>query len=170
MHSMAWVAKRMIDMCEGSLKDITHLLKVHSLALLIGQLEELDRETLDILEVAALTHDIACPSCRRIYGGTDWPLQEREGEAMARKLLEEEGFPQPLTERVAYLVGHHHQWDKVDGPDYQILLEADFLVNAEEQGISPEKARRVGEKMFRTISGLALLLSLFPLAGEAAPG
>mgnify|MGYP000340972515 FL=1 len=34
-----------------------------------------------------------------------------------------------MTERVAYLIGHHHTYDKIEGMDYQILVEADFLVN-----------------------------------------
>ena len=34
--------------------------------------------------------------------------------------------------RVAYLVGHHHSPEQIDGIDYQILNEADYIVNASE--------------------------------------
>ena len=42
--------------------------------------------------------------------------------------FKETGFRR-VTERVAYLIGHHHTYDKIEGMDYQILVEADFLVN-----------------------------------------
>ena len=32
--------------------------------------------------------------------------------------------------RVAYLVGHHHTLRGIDGIDYQILIEADYIANA----------------------------------------
>lgn len=41
-------------------------------------------------------------------------------------------FSPKVTERVSYLVGHHHTYDHIDGMDYQILVEADFLVNFNE--------------------------------------
>ena len=34
--------------------------------------------------------------------------------------------------RVAYLVGHHHTLRNIHGPDYQILIEADYIANASE--------------------------------------
>ena len=52
------VTKAMIDYYKGDPKRIQHFLKVHAYAKLIGEQEGLDKKTLDILEVAALTHDI----------------------------------------------------------------------------------------------------------------
>lgn len=40
--------------------------------------------------------------------------------------------------RVAYLVGHHHTLRGIDGIDYQILIEADYIANASENGCSRE--------------------------------
>ena len=42
--------------------------------------------------------------------------------------------------RVAYLVGHHHSPEQIDGIDYQILIEADYIVNASESGYSQQAA------------------------------
>ncbi|MDR1580195.1 MAG: hypothetical protein LBS35_07545 [Synergistaceae bacterium] len=50
------------------------------------------------------------------------------------------GFSPDITERVVYLVEHHHTYSDVDGPDYQILLEADFLVNMHEEEMPPRQA------------------------------
>lgn len=52
------VTTAMIDYYKGDPKRIQHFLKVHAYAKLIGEQEGLDKKTLDILEVAALTHDI----------------------------------------------------------------------------------------------------------------
>ena len=38
--------------------------------------------------------------------------------------------------RVAYLVGYHHSPEQIDGIDYRILIEADCIVNASENGRS----------------------------------
>ena len=40
--------------------------------------------------------------------------------------------------RVAYLVGHHHSPEQIDAIDYQILIEADYIVNASENGYSQQ--------------------------------
>ena len=48
-------------------------------------------------------------------------------------------------------------YDGIDGLDYQILLEADFLVNAYEDQLKPEAIATFRDKVFRTPSGLQLL-------------
>lgn len=45
--------------------------------------------------------------------------------------------------------------------DYQILVEADFLVNLYEDGVSGEAVERAGEKIFRTKSGTDILETMF---------
>ena len=42
------------------------------------------------------------------------------------------------VERITWLVTHHHTYTNVEGMDYQILLEADFLVNAGESEYSKQ--------------------------------
>ncbi len=53
----------------------------------------------------------------------------KEGPALAEQMLSELGFEKDVIERVSFLVGHHHTYTGIDGLDYQILVEADFLVN-----------------------------------------
>ena len=48
-------------------------------------------------------------------------------------MLKELGFDQDVSNRVQYLIAHHHTYDAIDGIDYQILIEADFLVNMYEE-------------------------------------
>ena len=49
---------KMIEYYSGDPKRIQHFTKVHSYARLIGQLEHLSDDTQNILEIAALVHDI----------------------------------------------------------------------------------------------------------------
>ena len=61
---IAEILKKMITFSNGNIHDIDHLIKVWTYAKTIGELEGLDPETQFVLEVAAITHDIACPLCR----------------------------------------------------------------------------------------------------------
>ena len=158
---IAELALRMIDYSEGSLHDIDHLLRVHAYARLIGQLEGLDGHCQYLLEAAALVHDIACPLCREKYGSTNGKYQELEGGPLARAFLEGCGLPAADVERIVYLVAHHHTYANVDGPDYQILLEADYLANAAESDYTPGNLNNALERIFRTEAGKALLRSVF---------
>ena len=45
--------------------------------------------------------------------------------------------------------------------DYQILLEADFLVNADEGGYSKEAIENACRNVFRTDTGIRLLKSIY---------
>lgn len=155
------VAKKMIEFSDGNLHDINHFMKVYAYAKTIGSLERLPADTQEILEIAALVHDIACPLCREKYGNTNGKYQELEGPALAKELLEELSVPTPVIDRVTYLVGHHHTYTDVDGLDYQILLEADFLVNADESQLGTEAIKRMRDKVFQTASGIQLLDSMY---------
>lgn len=73
-----------------------------------------------------------------------------------RAFLADSGMSPTQIERVAYLVGHHHTLHDIDGMDYQILIEADYIVNACEGGYSKEAVAAFIEKFMRTESGKML--------------
>ena len=151
----------MIQYYKGDAKRIQHFVKVHSFARLIGELEQLDPETMRILETAACVHDIGIKPAEQKYGTCGGKLQEQEGPAAAREMLEKLGYDKKLTERVCYLVGHHHTYTNIDGMDYQILVEADFLVNLYEDNLSKDTAACVCEKIFKTKSGKQICKMMF---------
>ena len=62
---------------------------------------------------------------------------------------------------MAYLVGHHHTYKDVDGLDYQILLEADFLVNGDESNLTKEAIEKMKKNVFKTKTGIKYLETLF---------
>ena len=151
----------MIRFSKGSLHDINHLIAVWTYAKTIGELEKLDPETQFILEVAAITHDIACPVIRDEAGHTDHKLQETMGAPMVREFLADTGMAAEQIERVSYLVGHHHTVDAIDGPDYQILIEADFIVNACEKGWGGEKMKHLQNTVMKTAVGKRIAGAVF---------
>ena len=64
-------------------------------------------------------------------------------------------------DRVAFLVGHHHTLIGIDNADYQILLEADYIVNASENGYGKESIRGFLSKTAKTDHGIKLIRQLF---------
>lgn len=155
------IMSKMIWYSRGNQHDIDHFLKVHAYSRLIGQMEALDLRTQEILEIAATLHDIACPLCRVKYGNTDGSHQEDESEALLRPFLEEFSLPAETLERVIYLVSHHHTYTHIDGIDYQVLVEADFLVNASESKMARESIAAFGQRVFKTNTGKALLSKMY---------
>ena len=154
------ILEKMIVFSEGNIHDIDHFIRVWTYAGTIGKLEGLDPENQFILEAAAVTHDIACPLCRVKYGRTDGKLQEEEGAALVREFLKETGMTKTQIERVAFLVGHHHTFGETGGIDHQILLEADYIANATENGYNPENVRNFMTKIMKTGSGKRLLTAV----------
>jgi HD superfamily phosphodiesterase len=145
----------------GDAKRIQHFCKVHSYAKLIAEMEHIDKESQFILEVAALTHDIGIHLCEEKYGNCGGKLQEKEGPALAEKLLADLGFDEVISERVQYLIAHHHTYSNVDGIDYQILIEADFLVNLYEDEASEETINHVYHNIFVTETGKQICREMY---------
>ena len=144
----AKLIRQMIGLYHGSTHDVEHFLKVYAYARTIGKLTGLDEETQRILEIASIVHDIACPLCREKYGRADGYLQEQESEPILRDFLAGYNLPEKVMERVIFLVCHHHTITGVDGLDWRILLEADFLVNAQENGMSAQQMDSAREAFF----------------------
>ncbi len=154
---------KMISYSGGNLHDINHFIKVYTFAKLIGEGEKLDERTQKILEIAAIIHDIACPLCRKKYGNTNGKYQEKEGIIIAEEFLNDSGLSDEIKDRIVYLVGHHHTYDSVNGLDYQILLEADYIVNADESCYSKENIQSALKKIFKTGTGITLFKSIYLL-------
>ena len=152
---------KMISYYEGDPKRIQHLTKVHRYARLIGRGEQLDEGTLFTLEAAAYTHDIGIKVAEEKYGRSDDRLQEKEGPIVAQKMLYELGLENYIIERICYLIGHHHTYDSIDGMDYQILVEADFLVNLYEDETSDRAKEKAYAHIFKTETGRKIFRKMY---------
>ena len=156
-----------IKMAEFNAEDpkrIQHYIKVYEFAHVIGVKEGLTSNELRVLDMAAIMHDIGISPSEEKYGRCDGKLQEQEGPAYARGLLAD--FPE-VTEkeidRICYLIAHHHTYENVEGIDYRILLEADFLVNALEDNLAKDAIIHFRDKVFETNTGLHLINTMFGL-------
>lgn len=148
---------------KGDAKRIQHFIKVHSFAELIGRMEGLDPRMLEILCTAAVLHDIGIHAAEEKYGNCSGKYQEIEGPAPAREILSRLTTDKELIDRVCFLIAHHHTYSGIDGSDWQILLEADFIVNAYEDALKADAIRHFRDIIFKTKSGLSLLNKIFAL-------
>ena len=153
----------MIELYKGDAKRIQHFCKVHSYAKLIAETVNVDKNCQFIIEAAAVTHDIGIHICEEKYGSCNGKLQEKEGPAIAEKLLGELGFDRKVSERVQYLIAHHHTYGNINEMDYQILVEADFLVNIMEDGLSKEAALKAYHSIFKTTCGKMICREMFDI-------
>lgn len=153
--------QEMIRYYQGDPKRIQHFIKVYTFARTIGELEKVPEKTQKRLETAAIVHDIGIKVSVEKYGSSAGRYQEAEGPAIAGQMLQKLGYEREETERVCYLVGHHHTYTNIDGLDYQILVEADFLVNMYEEQMSEETIRKTVDRIFVTKTGRELAESMF---------
>ncbi len=157
------ILEKMIQFSHGNIHDIDHFIRVWTYAKMIGELEGLDQEEQRILEIAAITHDIACPLCRMKYGNTQGKYQETEGSILVKEFLMGEDLSNEQMDRIAFLVGHHHTIENVQGKDWQILIEADYIANASENGYSKENMEHFLNLYVKTNSGKRLLKTVMSI-------
>lgn len=161
MISVETVLREAVAYDSPDVKRINHFLKVYAFAKMIGEGERLSLEEQYILEISAVLHDIGIRECERKYGNDNGKNQEIEGPMIAKEMLERLGAERAVVERVCFLIGHHHTYDQVDGMDYQILIEADFFVNAYENEMDAEAMKAVYERIFRTETGKKLFGEMY---------
>ena len=166
---VANATQKMIEFYKGGIHDIDHFLKVWAMAKTIGELEGLDRHTQEVLELAAVVHDISCSLCREKYGDASGKNQELESPPLVEAFFEGLPVARSDVERISWLVAHHHTYTNIDGPDHQILLEADFLVNAGESGYARSAIEAFRQRVFRTAAGTGLLDHMYLKGAENFP-
>ncbi|HTY15444.1 MAG TPA: HD domain-containing protein [Methanoregulaceae archaeon] len=156
------VMEKMIGYFGSDTRRINHALKVFAFARIISYHEHLDSETEETVLCTALLHDIGIVEAERKYHSSAGVYQQIEGPAVARKILEELGIPGPMIDRVCFITGNHHTYTKIDGTDFQILVEADFLVNIFEDAMDKAATESIYHRIFKTDAGKRLLLTMYP--------
>ncbi len=163
-NTVTAVLQDMISYYESDPVRIHHLIKVHSLAALIAEEEGLDGETRLTLELAALVHDIGIKKAEELYGSSSGRYQEELGPDLAEEMLGKYDFTRRRIDRIRFLVGHHHSYGEIDGLDYRILVEADFLVNMLEDKMSDSAVAAACRKIFRTAAGKRICRTMYARA------
>ncbi|HHY09718.1 MAG TPA: HD domain-containing protein [Firmicutes bacterium] len=153
---------KMMDYEKGCPQRITHFLKVLAFAKLLGAMAGIDDKTSLILDTAAIVHDIGIKRSLEKYGTACGKQQETEGPPLAEAMLESLGYEPEVVRRVSYLVANHHTYEDIQGLDYQILVEADFLVNIEGRQLSRRDLAEIRRDIFQTEAGRAVFDKLYP--------
>jgi HD superfamily phosphodiesterase len=134
---------------------VDHTLEVLEYAKKIMDEEHLGEKAKKIITDATVLHDIGVIEARRKYGSSAGPYQEKEGQIIARSILEKIGRSPEEIDRVCFIVGHHHTPSAIDGMDFQIVWEADQIVNVKTSGLHEKKENL--DKYFKTTSGKQML-------------
>jgi HD superfamily phosphodiesterase len=144
-------------------KRVNHALKVAQYAEEILKIE--GGHPLVVLGAAYL-HDIGIKVAEEKDGSASVEDQEKEGPPIARDILGRLNVQRGIVEEVCDIIGHHHHPRKTETLNFQILYEADWLVNMQENGFSkdPKKVEETIERHFRTITGKKLANELFSQA------
>src|SRR4030043_168156 len=76
----------------------------------------------------------------------------------ARDILGKLNVQRGIVEEICDMIGHHHHPREKETLHFQILFEADWLSNMEEDGFSkdPKKLEEIIEKNFKTMTGKKL--------------
>jgi hypothetical protein len=61
------------------------------------------------------------------------------------------------------LIGHHHTYSNIEGIDYQILVEADFIVNFFEDNVKEDGIREAYNNIFKTETGKKICREMFSI-------
>jgi len=161
MDKLSLLCKAMITYDKGDVRRIHHFLKVHAFARQIGLEEGLDEKTLFRLEAAAYVHDIGIHEGERRFGRNDGMIQQELGPGEARPMLEALSFDEEDIERILWLVAHHHSYGSIDGPDAQILAEADMLVNQYEDNAPRKQNEALYHRLYKTSAGKRIFEELY---------
>lgn len=160
-HDIAKVIDLMIKYSGKDVRRINHALKVYGFAAAMGRLEGLDKDAQLILEAAAVLHDIGIKVSEEKHHSSSGEHQQIEGPPIAEAMLKELEFEADIIARVCYLIAHHHTYHSVDGVDYQILIEADFFVNIDEDGMDKQQIASIRDNIFKTKTGTRLFETLY---------
>jgi HD superfamily phosphodiesterase len=140
---------------------INHALKVFAFAQSIGREENCDDRTQAIIEYASILHDIGLHKAEKTYSSGLLRYHEELGPEVARELIDDLDIEAEVKDRVYFLIGNHHSYNKINGIDFQILVEADLIVNMYEDDYSLETITSVKQKIFKTKAGRSLLDSMY---------
>jgi len=107
---------------------------------------------------AAYLHDIGVHEADRKHGSHSGRYQEMDGPAIAREILERLNAPKQMIDEICDIIGHHHSPREEETLNFQIVYEADWLVNFEEEGFSKDrkKVEELVAKVFKTVTGRQL--------------
>jgi len=120
----------------------------------IGKMEQ---GNMAVIMAAAYLHDIGIKEAERKFQSSAAKYQHAEGPPVARELLTELKAESDLIEEVCDIIGHHHTPRAEETTNFQVLYDADLIVNLDEKyretSPSGERLEKVLNNSFLTASG-----------------
>lgn len=151
----------MMKYFSGDVKRINHAMKVFCLAQTICEKENIKSNKKEIVKLSSILHDIGIKEAERKYNSSAGKYQEIEGPIIAEEILNRFKLDIDTINRVKFIIGNHHSYNKIDDIDFQILVEADFLVNIYEDNIEKETVKIIKDKYFKTNTGGEIIDSIY---------
>lgn len=121
-----------------------------------------------VVVAAGLLHDIGIHVAESKYGSTAGKYQEIEGPPIARRILQKLKFADSDIDEICGIIAHHHTPGKIKTRNFEILYDADWLVNLrDEYNIRDRtKLKTIIDKVFLTESGKNLAREIY-LSGKS---
>lgn len=158
---VASIISKMVLYYGADVRRVNHALKVYGFASCIARSEQLNPNQILVVDIAAILHDIGIPEAEKKYGSSAGKYQELEGPSVVKTLLKDEDIDTELVDRICYIVGNHHSYHKIDGLDFQVVVEADFLVNIYEDEFTQQMVETARHKHFKTAAGIAMVEHMY---------
>ncbi len=156
------VYEKAAEYFNGDVRRIQHYTKVLQFATLIAEGEALSPAEEEILQTAAILHDIGIPESEKKYGSAIGKYQQIEGVPVAQAILTSLDAPEKMTAAVCGMISLHHTYSKIgENRLLRILVEADMLVNAFEEDVPKEGVAAFKENVVRTQTGRKLFRILY---------
>ncbi|OHB67277.1 MAG: hypothetical protein A2Y77_07630 [Planctomycetes bacterium RBG_13_62_9] len=137
----------------------------HALAVLeyANRIHAVEGGDADVVQAAAVLHDIGIQEAERKYGSSAGRYQEIEGPPIAEPILRARGLDEQRVAHVCRIIANHHSARGIDTPEFRILWDADALVNLGEvfqDGTGGDRTATIN-RIFKTETGRAIALSLY---------
>jgi CRISPR/Cas system-associated endonuclease Cas3-HD len=155
------VIKKMIEYFQTDVRRINHTLKVLDFAQIISYDQSLDKKTKEIIIYVAILHDIGIKKAEKKYNSSRGRYQEIEGPSIAREMLSDLNISQEIIDRACYIIGNHHSYTKINNIDFQIIVEADMIVNIFEDNMGKKAIENIKENVFKTEAGKKLISTMY---------
>jgi len=148
------VAIEMKRYFNNDFRRIGHASRVARYAERIGKKE---KGNLAVILSAAYLHDIGIHEAEKKHGSSAAKIQEAEGPAVARHILEKLGAKNELINEVCDIIGHHHHPRSAETINFKVVYDSDLLENTEtkkkNESMDDNELRRFIEKSFLTATG-----------------
>jgi hypothetical protein len=149
----------MIEYNGTDIERINHSIKVFTFAQYMGVKEHCSVKEQTVINYSSILHDIGIHEAEKKYNSSSGKYQEELGPNIARELIGNLDISDDIKERTYYLIGNHHTYNKIDGIDFQILVEADFMVNIFEGNLN--NIEHIKNTIFKTKTGIELLENIY---------